>query len=171
MFSFTVIYFDQILSGASASKLTQPFSIILPLDELCSFFISISSADLFIDDSTDLFEDDSFNFASCILSTLSTGVLIFCRELWIECLLLNGDSSWIYVFEPLALRTFMESSLDPGLIRISGMIYEYKKFSLRQGSLSNFILLENSSRNSLISFSQITNSINPLDFLCPYTIM
>ena len=128
MFYFPNIYFDQILSGPSASTLTQPFSIILLLDELCSFFISISWADLYMDDSTDLFKDDSFNFASCILSTLSIGVLIFCRELWIECLLLNGESLWINVFEPLALCTFMESSLDPGWSRISGMIYKYEKF-------------------------------------------
>ena len=128
MFYFPNIYFDQILSGPSASTLTQPFSIILLLDELCSFFISISCADLFMDDSTDLFEDDSFNFASYILSTLSIGVLIFCRELWIECLLLNGESLWINVFEPLALCTFMESSLDPGWSRISGMISKYEKF-------------------------------------------
>ena len=129
MSSVSNISFDQILSGASASTLTQPFPIILLLDKFCSFFMSISSTDLFMDDSTDLFEDDSFNFASCILSTLSIGVLIFCKELWIECLLLNGDS--LYVFDPLALCIFMESSLDPGWIRISGVIYEYKKFSLR----------------------------------------
>ena len=131
MSSVSNISFDQILSGASASTLTQPFPIILLLDKFCSFFMSISSTDLFMDDSTDLFEDDSFNFASCILSTLSIGVLIFCKELWIECLLLNGDSLWIYVFEPSALCIFVESSLDPGWIRISGMIYGYKKFPLR----------------------------------------
>ena len=87
-------------------------SIILPLDEFFSYFISISSAELFIDDSTDLFEDDFFNFASCILFTLSIGVLIFCKGL------LNLAIKWWLFMNMFLIHWHFVFLWNPHLIQV-----------------------------------------------------